>query len=176
MTHNPTDSRRWFGEIQHRRQVESFRFGIIRRRKRAQQVRAANHLVHRAESKTRHQLTHFFRDEKEIIHDMLGLTRKFFSQLWILRCDSHRTGVEMTLPHHHASFDDEWRSREPEFIGAKHRRDDHITPSLELTVRLQTNSPAQTIDHECLLRFGEPELPRNASAHDRRERRCTCTA
>jgi hypothetical protein len=125
--------------MQQRRQIERSCFCIPGRWQNAQEIRAADHLVHRAETKPRHELAHFFRDEEEIVHHMLGLTRKLRSQVRVLRCDADGTRVEMTLPHHHASFDDQRRGGKAKLIGAEQRSDNDVASTVTY-FRLLTNA------------------------------------
>ena len=140
--------------MQHRRKVERVSFGVIGRMFDSQQVTAADQLVHRPNSEARHDLPHFLGDEEEIIDHVLGLSGEARAQLRILGCDSDGAGVEMTLPHHHAAFDNQRRRSKSEFVGAEHGGDDDVATSLELAVGLEPDASAQIVHHECLLGFG----------------------
>ena len=78
------------------------------------------------------------------------------------------TGVEVALAHHDAAFDHERRGGEAELVGAEQRADDDVAAGLHLAVGLDRDAPAQAVQHQRLLRFGEPELPRRAGVLDRR--------
>ena len=133
-------ARRWHREMQKRGEVERVRFGVVRRRHRPQKVRASDNLVHRPDTELRQKLPHLLGDEKEIVHDVLWLSREPSAQLRVLRRDPNRARVEMALPHHHASFDDERSGCEAELIGAEERGDDDIPAGLELAIRLEPDA------------------------------------
>src|SRR6185503_14078816 len=120
-------------------------------------IRSTDHLVHRPETESRHDLAHLFGDKEEKVHNVLGLAGETSAKLRILRRDPDRTGVEMTLAHHHATLDDERRSGESKLVGAKQRGDGYIATGLELPVGLQTHSSAQAIHHEGLLCLGKTQ-------------------
>ena len=48
---------------------------------------------------------------------------------------------------------------------------DDVAAGLHLSVDLHGDAAAQAVQHQRLLRFGEPELPRRARVLDRRQRR-----
>ena len=98
---------------------------------------------------------------------MLGLTSELLAQLRILRRDADRTSIQMTLAHHDAAFGDQRRGGEAEFVGAEQGTDDHIASGFHLSVDLHRDAAAQAIQHQCLLRFGQAELPRRARVLDR---------
>src|SRR4029450_8350882 len=60
---------------------------------------------------------------------------------------------------------------EPTPLAAEQRGDDHVAPGLHLAVDLDDDPIAQLVQHEDLLRLGEPELPGHAAVLDRGERR-----
>ena len=133
------------GHVQELGEVERGRLGVHWPSRLAQHVCASDQVIHCGDPELRHQLTHLFGDEEEIVHDVLGFARELCAQRGILRRDAHRTRIEMAFAHHHAAFDDQWRRRKAEFLGAQQRRDHHVASRLELPVCLQTNAPAQTI-------------------------------
>ena len=54
-------------------------------------------------SKLRHDLAQFLGHHKQIVHNVLGLAVKLFTQLFILGGNSYRAGIQMTLAHHDAA-------------------------------------------------------------------------
>ena len=82
----------------------------------------------------------------------------------------------MALAHHDAAHRDQRRGGESELFGAEQRGDDDVAAGLQFAVGLHANAAAQIVHHQHLLRFGEPELPRNAGMFDGTERRCAGAA
>jgi hypothetical protein len=101
---------------------------------------------------------------------MLGPAGELFAQHWVLRRNSDRTGVEVTLPHHDAALHHERRRGESKLLGSEQRGDDHIAAGLELSVYLHARLPTQSVEHQRLLRLGEANLPGNPGSLDRRQR------
>ena len=66
---------------------------------------------------------------------------------------------------------DQRRGREAHLVGAEHRRDDDVAAGLQLAVGLHPDARAQVVQHQRLLGLGEPDLPGDARAVDRGQRR-----
>ena len=132
---------------------------------------ATDQVVEAAHAELRHELADFFGDEEEVVDDVFWLALEALPQHRILRGHAHRTGVEVALAHHDAALDDQRRGGEAELVGAEQRADDHVAAGLHLAVDLYHDAAAQPVDHQRLLRLGEPELPRRAGMLDRRHRR-----
>ena len=102
---------------------------------------------------------------------MIGSAGKLGAQFRILRRHAHRTGVEVADPHHNAAHRNQRRSREAKFLSPQQRGDNHIAPGLELAIGLHDDAAAQVVEHQRLMRLGQPQLPRQASVLDRGLRR-----
>src|SRR5438105_1860641 len=76
----------------------------------------------------------------------------------------------MTDPHHHAAGYDEGRRRETELLGTEKRGDHDVATRLELTIDLDGDAVAQTVEQQRLLRLGETELPRSTGVLEAGER------
>ena len=155
----------------HVREVESGRFPVLESRFDIESIDTANHLIDRTEPKLRHQLPHFLCQEAEELFDELRLAGELLAQLGVLRCHAYRARIEMADAHHDAASDDERCGGEPEFLGSEQRRNHHVAPGLQLSVDLDDDAVAQVIQHQDLLRLGEPEFPGNAAVLDGRQRR-----
>ena len=114
---------------------------------------------------------HLLGDEEEEVDDVLGRAREARAQLRILGRDSDRAGVQVAGAHHHAAGRDERSSREAHLVGAEQRRDRDVASGLQLPVGLHPDPRAEVVEDERLLGLGEADLPRDAGALDRRERR-----
>ena len=129
-----------------------------------------DHFVEAAEAERGHDLAHFLGDEEEIIDHVFGLALEALAQHRVLRGDTDRAGVEVALAHHDAAGRDQRRSREAELIGAEQRAHHHVTAGADAAVDLHGNAPAQAIDHQRLMGFGEADLPWATGMFDRGER------
>ncbi len=104
--------------------------------------------------------------------DVLRLAAELRTQLWLLRGDAGRTGVEVTLPRHVAADRDQHRGAEGVFVRAEHRGDQDIARRLQAAIAAQTHAAAQAVGQQRLLRFGKAKLPRIAGVLDAGERGC----
>ena len=100
-----------------------------------------------------------------------GLAGELLAQRRILRGDAHRASVQVALAHHDASQRDQRRGGESELFGAQQRGDGHVAAGLELAVGLHGDAAAQVVEHQYLLRFGQPQLPGSAGVLQRSQRR-----
>ena len=72
----------------------------------------------------------------------------------------------MTHAHHHAAGHDERSRGKAELLGAKQRRHDHVAPGLQLAVDLDSDTIAEVVQEQGLLRLGETEFPGDAAVLD----------
>ena len=77
----------------------------------------------------------------------------------------------MALAHHDAAGGDQRRGGEAELVGAEQRADDDVAAGAQAAVDLHGDARAQPVQHQRLLRLGEPDLPRAAGMLDRGQRR-----
>ena len=142
------------------REIQSLRLPMLNPAACIEQVGAANQIIELPNAHLRHQFAQLFGNEEEIIDNMFGLTSKSFTQHRVLRCHTHRTGVEVALTHHDATFDDQWRSSKAKFVSPEQRTDKYVAPSLHLTIGLHANAATQSIQNQGLLRLRQTQLPR----------------
>ena len=96
------------------------------------------------------------------------------TQLRILCCHTHRTGVGVTLSHHHTTQDYQRQCAERELVSTQHSHDYHVLGGLQLSVGLQAHIMAQAVHHECLLGFGKSYLRRDTCKTHTAGRTGTC--
>ena len=77
----------------------------------------------------------------------------------------------MTDAHHHAAHDHERGCGKAELFGTEQRGNQHIAPGLQLTIDLQHDAVAQTIEHQHLLGLGQAQFPRHTGMLETGERR-----
>ena len=152
------------------REIEPFRFPMLDGRGAAEPIYSADHLVERAESQLGHNLPGFLGHERHEADQVLHLAGKAFSQVGILRGDSHGAGSQVALPHQQATQRNECRGAEPESLGPQQGGNHHIAAGAELPVGLHENPIPQAVADQSLLRLGQPDFPRGAGMFDRRER------
>ena len=128
-------------------------------RSRFDHVGPADHFIESTEAKPRHDLPRLLSNKKQVVHDVLGLAMKLLSQLGVLRCNPHRTGVQVTLTHHDAAQRDQRCRRKSDFFGTEQRPDHDVATCLDAAVCLEGHSTAKIIHHQGLVGFCKTQLP-----------------
>ena len=98
------------------------------------------------------------------------------TKLRVLCGNAHRTGIQITFTHHHASQNYQGCCTKAILLGTKQRHEHDVATALQLTVYLQANLSAQTILNQGLLSLRQTNLWRNTCKAHARSRTCTCTA
>ena len=133
-----------------------------------EQIAAAYQLIDGPDADRRHALPQFLRHEEHEVHHIFRLSGKPRPQLRILCRDAHRAGVQVADAHHAASQGNERRCRKAEFLRTQHTGHRHIPPGHELAVGFDHDLLPQTVLHECLVGFGDAQLPGEAGIVDGR--------
>ena len=140
------------------------------------QLRPSDNLLQTVYANLGQILAHLLRKEGKVVHYILGTPLEMLTQLRVLRRHTHRTGIRITLAHHHAAQHDERQRAKRELVGAQHCHDDNVLRRLQLSVGLQAHLVPKTIADQRLLRLGQTNLRRDARKTHRRRRRCARTA
>ena len=149
------------------RQVELLLLGGFARQY-LEELRAADELGDAAHADRGHDLAAFPRHEPEIIHHHLGQPDEILGpQDVVLGGDAGRAIVEVTDAQVLAAERDHRRRAEAEALGPDDGRLDHVEAGLQAAVGLQPHAMPKFVGTQCLVRFGEPELPRRAGVLDR---------
>ena len=119
----------------------------------------ADHLVEAAVAESRHDLANFLGDEEEVVDHVLGLAGETLAQHRVLRGDTHRTRVQVTLAHHDAPGRNQRRGGKAEFVGAEQRADHDVASGAEAAVHLHNDAAAQPLAHQRLVGFGQADFP-----------------
>ena len=159
--------------VQDAAEIDALRLPVLDRPAHVEFFDVPYHLVEAAEAKLRHQLAHFLGDKEEEIDHVLRLAGELLAQHRVLRGDTDRTGVEMTLAHHDAAGGDQRRGGEAELIGTQQRADNHITAGAQSAIDLHRDAATQTVQHKRLLCLRKADLPRRAGVRQRCQRRGT---
>ena len=141
--------------VQHRRQVQLVCLPVLGGLLGVQRPDLADHLVDRAESQLRHELSHLLRDEQHEVLDELRLAVEPLTQQGVLGGDADGAGVEVTHPHHDAARHHQRSSREAELLATQQGGDDDVTARLQLAVDLHYDAIAKSVEQQCLLRLGQ---------------------
>ncbi len=96
-------------------------------------------------------LAHLLGEEAEVVDEVLVAATEVGTELRILCGHTHRTGIEVTLAHHHTTQHDEGCRTEAELLGTEQSHEDDVATALQLTVHLQANLSAKTVLHQGLL-------------------------
>ena len=124
-----------------------------------QAVRAAHHLLQRAEAKGSHDLPEFLRDKAHEVHDVLRLSLEPLSQGLVLGSNARRAGVLRADTHHHAAHADQRRGGKAEFLGPQHGGNSHVPAAHQLAVRLQDDPLPEAVLDKCLVCLTDSQLP-----------------
>ena len=139
-----------------------------------QQISAADQIVKLANAQLRHDVTHFFSDEEEIVDHMLWLAGEFFTQLRVLCCHTHWAGIQVAFAHHDAAFHHQGCCGKAKFIRTQKCANRHVATGFHLPIGLHTNAATQAVQHQRLLCFGQANFPWAAAMFDGRPWRCAC--
>src|SRR5690606_28294142 len=162
--------------VEHAREIQAPGLPVFDTFAHVQQVGAADQVVELADAQLGHDFAHFFGDEEEKVHHVLGLALELAAQHRILSGHAHRAGVQVALAHHDAAFHHQRRGCKAELVGAQQRRDHDVTAGFQLSVGLHADTAAQAVEHQGLLRFGQAQFPGRAYMLDRRHGRRTGAA
>lgn len=127
-----------------------------------EQVDPADGVVEAGQAQRREPPAHVRGDEPEELFHEFCSARELLPESGILGGDPDGACVEMTHPHEDAAEDHQGRRGEPELLGAEQRRDQHVPTGAQTAVALHGDAVAKAAQHEGLLGFGEPDLPRGA--------------
>src|SRR6516225_4270321 len=115
----------------------------------------------------------------EEANDVFGLAAELCAQVRPLCRNAGRTGVQMALARHVAAKRDKHGCAEGVFVSTKQRGNHDVTRGAQAAIGAKTNSSAETIVDQDLLRFREAEFPWVAgvlNARKRRGARATCVS
>ena len=96
-----------------------------------------------------------------------GVPVNFCAQRFVLRAHADRACVGMALSHHETAHGHQRRRADAELLRAQDGGDDDVAPGADAAVGAQAHAVAQIVEHQHLMRFGEPHLPGNAGVLDR---------
>ena len=71
------------------------------------EVGTADNLLQAVNTNLAEVLAHLLCKEGKEVYNIVGAALEMLAQFWILRCHTHRTGVGVTLTHHHTTEHDE---------------------------------------------------------------------
>jgi len=134
---------------------------------RFQDIDAADHFVHGAKTEFRHDFPNVLGEENEEIDHVFRSADESLAEFRVLRRHADRTGVQVTLAHHDATFGDQRRRAEAELVGAQKRSDNDVTARANAAVDLNRDSAAKIVYHQGLMGFGKTDFPRRSGMHDR---------
>ena len=137
----------------------------------AQEIRAADDLIEGPRADGRKDLTYFLRVKCDEVHNLVRIASELRAQALVLRTDTDRAGVRLTLTHHNAAHRDQCGGADPELFRAHHGSHDDVTPSPQTSICAECHAPTQVVHRQNLMRFRQTHFPRQTSIFDRRRRR-----
>ena len=93
---------------------------------------------------------------------MLRLAGKALAQFRVLRGDADRAGVQVTLAHHDAAFNDQGCGGKAELVGTEQGTDNHITTGTHAAINLHGYAAAQVVQHQGLVGLCKADFPRRS--------------
>src|SRR5262249_46242765 len=112
----------------------------------------------------------------EETNHMFWLATELRPQFRLLRRNTRRTGIQVTLPSHIAAERHEHRCAKGKLVSPKQCRDQNIASRGQTAIGAQTHTSAHAVLHQHLLRLCKSEFPRIACVLDARKRRSTSSA
>ncbi len=100
---------------------------------------------------------------------MLWLTFEALAQLRILRRNTHRAGVEVTLAHHDATSCNQWCGGKTELVRSQQGTDDNVAPGAKAAIHLDSDPSAQVVEHQGLVGFRKANFPWRSGVLDGRQ-------
>ena len=131
-----------------------------------QQIGSSHKFIKGRNAQIGHMLTNLGSHKTEVILHKIGFSPEAFSEFGILGGHTYGTGIEMALPHHHATQYHQGTGCKPKLFGPKQGGDDHIPSGFHLSVRLQYHLASQVIHNQGLLRFCKAYFQGQSSMFD----------
>ena len=142
-----------------------------------QQVGATDEVGQLGDAELGHQFAGLFGDELEVVHHHLRQAGEVLAaQLLILGGDAGGAVVQVADAKVFAAKRHHGAGAETEALGAEDGRLDDVQTGFETAIHLQPHLVAQTVGHQGLLGFGQPQLPGGAGILDRAQRAGAGTA
>ena len=149
------------------RKIEALGLPMVDGRPGVEPVHAPDHFIEGPKTELGHDLAHFLGDEGKEIDDVLRLADEALAQFLVLGSDPGRTRVEVALAHHDAALGNQGGGGKTEFVGPQQRPDDDVAPGAHAAVHLHRDAPAQPVQGQRLVGFGQAQFPERAGVHDR---------
>jgi len=124
-----------------------------------QQVWTADQVLEFCNTHRRHKFAHFFSNKEEVVHYVLRLAGKAFTQFRVLCSNAYRAGVKVTLTHHDTTLNHQRCCRKAKLVCTQQGADHHVTASFHLAVNLQHYTATQLIQYQSLLCFRQAQFP-----------------
>src|SRR5687768_12064644 len=119
----------------------------------AQHIRPANHFIDAPETELCHYFAQILSQEPEEVHDMIGITRKEFSKIFILRSYSNGAGVQMAFTHHDTTLYHQGCRCNTPLFRTQQRCYGNVASRTYLSVRLKYNTASQIVFNQRLMSF-----------------------
>src|SRR5690606_27394511 len=103
---------------------------------RLQTIYTTDHFLNCTEAKLSHNFTQLLCNKPHIVNHMIRVASKVFAKLWILCCNTYRTGIQLAHTHHDAAHYDKWCCCKPKLLSSKQCCNCNISAIHHLTVSL----------------------------------------
>mmetsp|Transcript_40260 Transcript_40260/g.88012 ORF Transcript_40260/g.88012 Transcript_40260/m.88012 type:complete len:314 (+) Transcript_40260:361-1302(+) len=139
-----------------------------------QEVCASDDFSDLPDAQGRHDLPCLLGDQEKVVDKVLRLASELLPELWVLRGDADRAGVEVALPHHDAAQRDERGSAHSDLLGAEEHCHHDVSACSHLAVCLQRDAVPETVQHQGLVSLRQADLPGQAAMLDGAPLGCAC--
>ena len=140
-----------------------------------QKVGTADHLIQRPRTEFGKNLPHLGGIEGDQVYNLVGIAGELGPQTFVLRADTNRACVRLTLAHHDAAHRNQCGGADAVFLGPHHRSHDNVPTRSQTTVGAKRHTLPQIVHCKNLVRLRQTHFPRKTRIFDRRRRGRTRT-
>src|SRR5436305_3446243 len=101
---------------------------------RPQEIRTPHKVIQTSHSQLSHPFSGIFSNQSQVMNKHLWRTCKLRSQVLALRCNTSRTGIQVTLSSHITAQSYQAGSAEAKFLGTQHGSNHYVAPRFQTTI------------------------------------------
>ena len=105
-------------------------------------------------------------DTVEEVHNVLRFALELAAEFGVRGGDTHRAVIQVTLTHINTAESNQGDGSKVKFFRTQNARNCDVASIAQSAIGAQRDTLAQAVQHEDLLRFSEPQFPRQARVFD----------